>query len=374
MWFYFCMDIVIFTECPTRDYFRSLIFLEDQGKIKVEFMDSRFFYLLALKFYASFSFLRTLAHRLFGKPKEVVIIIRIKDVWKSFISYFTLPFTRKTIVALFAPYGLMGVYLWILKKCNRKIIFYTSWPYWDEQQYVRKPNIFTRIFWNSFLQDQQIVTVSKTGKKALQKYSSFVEQIPHGVDLVTFCSGEKKEEFTVLYVGRIIKEKGLEEVLFVAKELPYISFVFIGTGSLLEVLERRAEEWNLLNVKFLGEIRDRKRLAQFFQESSVFVLNSYRIPKWEELYGIVILESLASGTPVISTDCVGPREIVQKDFGILIPQKSKEHLKKAILILYNDIQKCGVMGKKGRAYVEKTHDLSVLADRWYTVLSEKKGK
>ena len=152
------MDIVVFTECPTRDYFRSLIYLEEKGKIKLEFKDSRAIYLIFLKLYSSSSFLKKLAFKFLKKSPKLAKGPSFKDIFSSFFNYFTLLFTKKTIVVFFAPYSYISIYLWLLKKMNKKIIYMTSWPYWDGKTYVFKPN-FIKKFFKLFLSQLQLFQI-----------------------------------------------------------------------------------------------------------------------------------------------------------------------------------------------------------------------
>ena len=355
------MEVLIFTECPNEDYFRALFHLQKQKKITVQFVDSRSFYLFFLKVYSSSSLLRTFGHRYFRKPLNVPKI-SWKDVYSSFGAYVTLPFTRKKIVALFAPYYPVSMYLCFLSFLGKDITFMTSWPYWGGE-YVHKPKLFSRFFWKKFLTERKIVTISSTAKKSLDSLSPSVVQIPHAVDLKLFYPGKKKK-FQVLFVGRIIPEKGISGMLDSARELPEVPFVFVGQGSAVSLIQN----CGLKNVSYLGEIRDREKLAQLFRESSVFVLNSYAIPGWEELYGIVLLEALASGTAVISTDCVGPKEIVRKEFGFLIPQKNTIAMKAKILWCSTHQKELVSMGLRGRKFVEENYDIEILSEKWKKVL------
>ncbi|MFH1209736.1 MAG: glycosyltransferase, partial [archaeon] len=189
-------------------------------------------------------------------------------------------------------------------------------------------------------------------------------QIPHSVDTLTFKPGKKSKRFTVLYVGRLIEEKGISDILKLAKELNYIEFKFVGFGP----LENKIKKSNLKNVKLIAYIKDNKKLALIYNSSSIFVLNSYAIPKWEELYGLVILEALASGTPVIATDCVGPKEIIKSDFGFLIKQKDIKTLKEKILVLYSKRDLISKMGKAGRKFIENNYKTEITSKKWYNLL------
>lgn len=361
------MDVVVFSECPTKDYYRSLVRLEEQGKIELAFRDSRLLYLLALKLYGSLSSLRYLAHVLFKKPLDVRHVCLMKEILPSFFAYLTLPFTKKTIVVLFAPYSPTVVYLWLLRKLKRKVLYMTSWPYWDEKRYAHRPSFIRSYFWNMFLYDVPAVTISQKAREGVMMYGHRVVQIPHGVDISLFTPGKKKEDFTVLFVGRLVPEKGIDDILAVARELPEIYFMFVGAGPMAEKLRT----CGLPNVQSLGEIRDRERLARLYRESHVLVLNSYALPHWEELFGIVLIEALASGTPIISTDCVGPKEIVKPEFGFLIPQRNKEALKEKIFFFFTHPKAVKEMGLQGRLSVEKRYNLDTLARLWHEVLMEK---
>jgi len=147
--------------------------------------------------------------------------------------------------------------------------------------------------------------------------------------------------------------------------LKNINFVFAGSGALDYMLK----ECSLPNVKYLGEVRDREKLAKIFSESHVFVLNSYKIDGWEELYGIVLLEALASGTCVISTDCIGPKEIVKEEFGFIIPQKNYNKLKKTLEYCCNHKKEIVAMGVAGRVFAEERYDINKLSEKWNEVLN-----
>ena len=352
------MKVVVFTECPTRDYFRGILEL----KPNVRFIDSRSFYLLFLKFYSEFYFLRIIGSK-FGKPLEVKKVSWNEVFW-SFFGYIYLIFTSKKVVALFAPYSWIAVYLFFIRSLGTKIVYMTSWPYWNEKDYVFKPNKIKLFFWRKFLKNIKCVTISKTAENSLKKFTLNVVQIPHAVDLNLFKVGKKNKKFRVLFVGRIIKEKGIQGILNVASSLKDIEFVFVGSGGYVD----NVKNCNLKNVVYLGEVRDREKLAEIFASASVFVLNSYKIPGWEELYGIVLLEALASGTCVISTDCVGPKEIVKKEFGFLISQKNDKELKEKIEFLFKNKELVEKMGLKGRKFIEDNYDINVLSQKWDDVL------
>lgn len=94
-----------------------------------------------------------------------------------------------------------------------------------------------------------------------------------------------------------------------------------GEGPQLEPLQRLSHELGIQEqVTFLGGL-SRTEIVEEFRGSHAFVL-----PSDFETFGVVLIEALAMGRPVIATDCGGPREIVNKDNGLLVPVGDVEAL------------------------------------------------
>lgn len=104
-----------------------------------------------------------------------------------------------------------------------------------------------------------------------------------------------------------------------------VSLLILGVGPLLSKLEAQRSALGLINhVHFGGFVKDP---APFYRSASLFVLSS----AWEG-FGNVIVEAMAAGTPVVSTDCrSGPAEILENGrYGKLVPVGDAEALAKAI--------------------------------------------
>jgi glycogen(starch) synthase len=132
-----------------------------------------------------------------------------------------------------------------------------------------------------------------------------------GTDLARFRSMYAlPDEQIVFYVGRIVHEKGLhvlvEAVPLVLAENPQSKFVIAGTGPMLESLRSRA--WQLGvgdKVLFTGFIPDQDR-DRLYEVASCAVF-----PSLYEPFGIVALEAMAAGTPVVVAEVGGLKEVVQ---------------------------------------------------------------
>ncbi|MCK4589177.1 MAG: glycosyltransferase family 4 protein [Nanoarchaeota archaeon] len=150
-----------------------------------------------------------------------------------------------------------------------------------------------------------------------------------GVDLKDYKSG-KKESF-VLFSGRFAKQKGVYDLIKVAKLLPHINFVMMGWGE----EEGKLREIAPTNVKFSNlSLKAGKPFFEMYSKASVFFLPSYG-----ETFGFVLVEAMASGCPIVSTIPLGFEGLVVK------PGRVRQ-MAKAIDYLMSNSAKAKVLGKK----------------------------
>lgn len=135
-----------------------------------------------------------------------------------------------------------------------------------------------------------------------------VVMIPHGVDTDWFYPREEQHpavnevQTTLLYVGRLGARKGLDLALRALAEVDNesIEFLIAGTGRHEETLRELAQELGIAEqVRFLGYVPD-EELPVLYSSADVFVL-----PSRYEGFGLVLLEAMACGTPVIGADAGG---------------------------------------------------------------------
>jgi glycosyltransferase involved in cell wall biosynthesis len=146
-----------------------------------------------------------------------------------------------------------------------------------------------------------------------------VEVIPNTINLDRFKdsrpapSNPLREELgleesckVIVMIGRLAPEKDWFTFLKIASQFPdpaQFAFVVVGEGGLNQQLRRMASELGLENVHFLG---DRQDVPSILKEANLFLLTSCK-----EAFGIVLLEAMASGCPVIATRTAGPADIIQ---------------------------------------------------------------
>jgi glycosyltransferase involved in cell wall biosynthesis len=191
----------------------------------------------------------------------------------------------------------------------------------------------------------------KTLLSGLNVAPSRIFVIPQGVDIRTFRPDlSKKIENLVLFVGRIDKIKGLHVLL---DALHYIETPvhLTAIGPILDqaYAEKLRKETLAINgksqhsVTFLGSL-DQKDLAEWYQKASVLVC-----PYLYEACSSVIRESLASGTPVIST---GSHLTEDGRDGILLTSRNPQSLARSVDSLLRDRRKREILGKEGRRTIE----------------------
>ena len=136
-------------------------------------------------------------------------------------------------------------------------------------------------------------------------------------------SNRQKENY-VLFFGRLSEEKGLDIFIETCKKLPQIKFKVAGTGPL------ESELRNIENIEYVG-FKTGKELEELISRAKFSVYPSI----WYENCPLSILESESLGTPVITANYGGMKELVKNNkTGILVNDINVENLQKAIKELY----------------------------------------
>lgn len=184
-----------------------------------------------------------------------------------------------------------------------------------------------RLFTNA--QNCTIVTPSEwlssqVGKSYLKDYPT--EVIYNGVDLDVFYPMES--DLKKFFKGKHIvlgvafeweRRKGLDVFIELAKQLTDdYKIVLVGTDD-------RVDQLLPSNVISIHKTQNQKELAQLYSVADVFVN-----PTREEVFGLVNVESLACGTPVITFDTGGSPECIDSSCGIVVERNDVEELKKAV--------------------------------------------
>lgn len=201
-------------------------------------------------------------------------------------------------------------------------------------------------------------------------YEKELEVIPNGVDTNLFRKREGSmirkslgldSIFTIGYVGRFIKEKGLATLLEAASGLEEkYRFLFIGDGPYKINLLNLANHSGISTRLHLVETVPVEEIPLYMNCMDVLVLPSYKVGGWEEYFGRVLIEAMACEIPVIGSDS-GEIPNVIGDAGLIFPEKNAAVLKKHIQTLMDDQKYRAELGKKGRERVEKYFSWEVIS-------------
>lgn len=206
--------------------------------------------------------------------------------------------------------------------------------------------------------------------------------IPNTVDAETHCSDEevtskrdraRDDVFRVLYLSNMIESKGyldvLQSAILLNDHKPKIEFDFIGnwySDNDRKEFERLLEEGNLKDmVRHHGPVRERVLIKDFHLRADAFVLPSY-YPT--EAQPVSIIEALSAGTPIITTDHGGIREMVTDgEEALKVPAKSPSAIADAIRRLTIPTTWLELSLRARRHFLEKYHP-DVIRKQWIDLI------
>jgi phosphatidylinositol alpha-mannosyltransferase len=200
------------------------------------------------------------------------------------------------------------------------------------------------------------IAVSQPALDFINKhFPSTYDIIPNGIDLNCFCPDTSPlPEFqdgktNLLFVGRLENRKGLEYLLkayrLIKPDYPDSRLIIVGPGTRLRhKYEKNVSESGLPDVIFAGRV-DYQDLPRYYRTADIFCAPA----TGHESFGIVLLEAMATGKPVIASNISGYAGVVTDGVeGILVPPKQEVPLAQAISGLMQNKALCRQMGEKGR--------------------------
>lgn len=176
----------------------------------------------------------------------------------------------------------------------------------------------------------------------LKKFREKCQVVPFGIKLEDYQNPNKEEVEEirrkygnfVLFVGRLSYYKGVSYLIEAVKDLD-VNLVIIGRGQQENKLRALVKKLKMEPKVFFLDFQPKGKLINFYHTCRVFVLPSiYR----SEAFGIVLMEAMACGKPVISTELgTGTSWVNQNNItGFVVPPKSSKHLRQAIEKILSD--------------------------------------
>ncbi len=197
-----------------------------------------------------------------------------------------------------------------------------------------------------------IVTISKDSNELaeniLPKTKGKTKWIRNGVDMSVFSKDDSIDKIKVLnslgienydkvvsFVGKLTHFKGVDVLLnaIAIYEKANILTIIAGDGELRDLLQKQAKELELKNVKFVGN-QPQSKLKEIYN-----IADCSCVPSRREPFGLVAIEAMACGAPVVATNEGGLPDFVTPDVGILVNVEDAESLAKSVTkILDGDIK------------------------------------
>jgi glycosyltransferase involved in cell wall biosynthesis len=214
------------------------------------------------------------------------------------------------------------------------------------------------------------------------------EVIPMGVDTARFSPGPRSAplverfglgDFTVLFVGRLTDDKGVRYLVEALARFRQTGARFrallVGSGDLEVELKQYVVDAGLEDdVLFPGWVAS-EDLVDYYRTADVFVGPSIVGERgWQEALGLVFVEALATGLPVVTTRTGGIADVVEDGVtGFMVEQRSADQIAERLRALYDDRDLLERMSRTGRAVVEQRFSWTSVAERYEQVFASVAG-
>lgn len=224
-----------------------------------------------------------------------------------------------------------------------------------------------------------LVAVSNSVKRAVIDETfvpeDFVTVIHNGIDenkFANFTRYSNPQKVNLIYVGRVIKEKGVFDLVKVVEQLKNenVHLTIVGSGADFESLKQQVSDKNLKDiVTFSGSLKYEDALYKLF-ESDIFILPTLRV----EGFPMTLVEAMFAELPVVATNIGGISDAVQDgNTGMLVKPGDLNGLKDKILELVKNADLRQQMGKSGKMYAQNNFSLNTMLTKYEQVFKEVLG-
>jgi glycosyltransferase involved in cell wall biosynthesis len=213
---------------------------------------------------------------------------------------------------------------------------------------------------------------------ALGADAARIETVPYGVDTGRFRPdagvraalraelGVAGNAPLVAAAGRLVRKKGFEYLIDALVEVPGAVLAIAGDGTLDAELRQRAQTAGVAGrVRFLGN-QPQDRVGQYFAAADAVAVPSVRDDSGN-VDGLpnVVMEALASGTPLVTTAAGGIGSVVHDgDTAVLVPERDAGALARALGRILSDRERARGIGERGRTLVERDFGWGRVAERF----------
>ncbi len=211
------------------------------------------------------------------------------------------------------------------------------------------------------------ISVSVSAKLTIEKHFNIPNMviIPNGVDTRRFTPFGRKIDhladghYNILFVGRMEPRKGLDILLHALKGMQgQIRLIAVGSGPLVNKYKAMAKKMGI-NAIFPGKVSPRT-LAEYYRTADILVAPSIK----GESFGIILLEAMASGLPVIASSVEGYIETLKNGkLGLIFEKENEKELRKVLLFAMNNPDTILKVAQRALFYVKENLSWKKIAKR-----------
>jgi glycosyltransferase involved in cell wall biosynthesis len=220
-----------------------------------------------------------------------------------------------------------------------------------------------------------ILAVSENVAEALKKYLKLevhdrIRMVYSGIDLSTFRPlPDVEKEWDVAFMGRLEAMKAVDlfpEMLSILRpRFPRLKMMMTGEGSLKSWLFKEFEKRNVSSMVDYRGVVETDDVPLLLNKSHIFLY-----PSRQEPFGLSIIEAMACGVPVISTNVFGPGEIIHPNYdGIAVPSDDVNALADAVDLLLSDRELREKIAKNALRSVQR-YDIREYAKQLLTIYQD----
>lgn len=352
------LDVVVVHETNGRKYFEALLHLQQTGRIR------------SIEFYET-SVLWKFAHSVLRERKPVGVALR--QSLRNLRFRLTCWSLRDRVVLVGAAPWDYRVLLFAPLRHANALVYHTSWPRWDADVPKRLGPLtgLVRRGWLRLLRKPGVGIAAATGLSGASAAAAAgpeagakVTVIRHVVSDAFFAHRARHATpFRLLFLGELSEKKGLPDLLRVMDLLAGqpVGLDIVGDGPLRAMAASLAER---PDCTWHGHVRDRARLAEIVAGCQMLIQPAVRTGNWEELFGISIVEAMASGVPCIASDHIGPCSIITPGVdGILLPEHSPDAIAEHVSRMVADPAAWAAMSAAAMG-AARDYGLQKTAEQW----------
>lgn len=260
------------------------------------------------------------------------------------------------------PSGVVGMYL-----SNSLKIPYIITEHSSPFESLFRSFFHKRLTLLSLNKSNSIITVSQASARNINKYINKQIQIVYNLlsnSKIEEFSKKKNEKFNIGFLGGLNSDqKGLDillKAIALINEKENFELHIGGDGVLINEYKQLSKNLHLENLCIFHGMIDPNNVQKFMRNLDLFILSSRH-----ETFGIVAIEAMACGVPVISTKCGGPEEFINFENGLLVENMNIEALSKSILEIIRNycnfdnqkIQKVVQLRFGNKAFIENINSI-----------------